>query len=517
MRKLSLFVIVLGSLLFAGRASATTYYISYSSGSNANSGTSQASPWKTHPYMQASAGCTGTGSAPNYSHSAGDQFVFKQGDSWPNACFDMVIPAGGAAGNPDVYTFDPTWGTAGGTTGNIGQAVGTYQFSGGNSVINGGDGWNSFISDYGNNGYITFNGMELTNYLFSTSGTYGVNHMIELYQSQNVVVSNIYVHGWSHGSSGSDNLHVVSGYNTYNTNLGSRLTGSVIDGASDGGISGEAAYSIPIMDNNIVKNMTNGFVSQEDSYIHDNQIGPINISFDSTTHENCIEPDGPYSGITTHTYIYNNIFHDCADTAILAAGNNSNSGSSVYYVWNNVLWLGSANPNPDPFAFSAIGTGGGNAVYVWNNTVEAGNRACFRFFSQGGSWSVSELRNNHCISNNSLYDTGSQPPTVNSNNLTQGVSAAAAQGYTSSETPYAYAPTTGSQSTSATVQAGANLSSFATGSLATLALDTGYGGHRTTTARPSSGAWDIGAYQYSSSGASGAPSPPTNVKIVAVQ
>lgn len=514
MRKLSILAIFLGIFLFAGCASATTYYISYSSGSNSNSGTSQSAPWKTHPYMQSSAACTGSGSAPAYSHAAGDQFVFKQGDSWPNACFDMVIKAGGSPGNPDIYTFDPTWGTAGGTTGNLGQAVGTYQFSGGNAVINGGDGWNSFISNYGNNGNITFNGMELTNYVFSSSGTYGVNHMIELYQSQNDIVSNIYVHGWSHGGSSNDSLHVVSGYNTWNTNAGSRLTGSVIDGASDGGVSGEALYAIPLADNNIIKNMSNGLIPQEDAVIHDNIIGPINQSFDSTDHENCIEPDGPYGGVTTHTYIYNNVMHDCTAVGILAAGNGSNSGSSVYYVWNNVYWVGASSSPPIPIQFSAVGTGGANAGYAWNNTIYGGaNTACFRFLSQGGSWAVADLKNNHCISDVGLFYSsgGAQSPTTTSN-VTQSTSVAASQGFTGSGT-YAFSP---ASTSSSTVKAGTNLSSQAAGNLSLLSTDTSYGGKRTTNSRPSSGPWDAGAYMFGTS-AAGAPSPPTNVKVLVVQ
>jgi hypothetical protein len=59
--------------------------------------------------------------------------------------------------------------------------------------------------------------------------------------------------------------------------------------------------------------------------------------------------------------------------------------------------------------------------------------------------------------------------------------------------------------------------SLASGNLATLALDTSYGGMRTANSRPASGIWDVGAYQFSSSGTSSVPSPPTNVKVVAVQ
>jgi hypothetical protein len=426
----------------------------------------------------------------------------------------MVIQAGGVAGNPDIYTFDPTWGTPGGTTGNLGQAVGTYQFNAGNAVINGGDGWNSFISNYGNHGYITFNGMELTNYLYSSSNTYGVNNMIEFYQTQNEIVSNIYVHGWSHGNSSSDSMIVVSGYNTWNTNSGSRLTGSVIDGSSDKGVSGEALYAIPLADNNIIKNMSNGLIPQEDAVIHDNIIGPINQSFDSSDHENCIEPDGPYGGVTTHTYIFNNVMHDCTAVGVLAAGNGSNNGSSVYYVWNNVYWVGSVSSPPIPIQFSAVGTGGANAAYAWNNTIYGGGSTdCFRFLSQGGSWSVADLKNNHCISDVGLVYTagGAQSPTTTTN-VTQGTSVAGSQGFSISET-FALAPTS---PTNSTVKAGTNLSSQATGSLATMASDTSYGGTRTTISRPTSGAWDVGAYMFGAS-IVGAPTPPTNVKVLVVQ
>ena len=82
--------------------SGRTFYIDYSSGSNSNQGT-QAAPWKTHPYMQAAAACTGTGSAPSYSHQAGDHFIFKGGVTWPASCFSMVVMAGGTASASDYY------------------------------------------------------------------------------------------------------------------------------------------------------------------------------------------------------------------------------------------------------------------------------------------------------------------------------------------------------------------------------------------------------------------------------
>ena len=95
--------------LSAGAQSGRAFYIDYSGGSNSNNGTSKSTPWKTHPYMQTSSSCTGSGSAPAYTHAAGDQFIFKGGDTWPAACFQMHITAGGTPGAPDYYGVDKSW------------------------------------------------------------------------------------------------------------------------------------------------------------------------------------------------------------------------------------------------------------------------------------------------------------------------------------------------------------------------------------------------------------------------
>src|SRR5579862_904931 len=92
----------------AAAQSGRTFYIDYASGSNSNPGT-KASPWKSHPYMQAGAGCTGGGTAPAYSHQAGDHFIFKGGVTWPAACFTLDIRAGGNSGAQDYYGVDQSW------------------------------------------------------------------------------------------------------------------------------------------------------------------------------------------------------------------------------------------------------------------------------------------------------------------------------------------------------------------------------------------------------------------------
>src|SRR5258708_16478334 len=92
----------------AAEQSGRTFYIDYASGSNTNNGTSKSTPWKTHPYMQTSSACTGTGSGPTYSHVAGDRFIFKGGVIWPAACFQLAIGTGGFSSASDFFGVDQT-------------------------------------------------------------------------------------------------------------------------------------------------------------------------------------------------------------------------------------------------------------------------------------------------------------------------------------------------------------------------------------------------------------------------
>jgi hypothetical protein len=80
------FILMLG---LGGVASGTTYYVSSSSGSDSNSGTSSASAWKTIAKVNGS------------TFAAGDSILLKRGDVWNES---LVPPSSGATGNP--ITFD---------------------------------------------------------------------------------------------------------------------------------------------------------------------------------------------------------------------------------------------------------------------------------------------------------------------------------------------------------------------------------------------------------------------------
>ncbi|MEO7317592.1 MAG: choice-of-anchor Q domain-containing protein [Chthoniobacteraceae bacterium] len=82
-------------------SAATTHYIDWTGGNDANNGLSRTSPWKRAPGM--------AGFSASYVHEAGDQFVFKGGVIWPSAVLPMVIVGSGATGAPDTYTTDHSW------------------------------------------------------------------------------------------------------------------------------------------------------------------------------------------------------------------------------------------------------------------------------------------------------------------------------------------------------------------------------------------------------------------------
>lgn len=84
---------------------ATTYYVDYVTGNDANSGTSKVAPWKHGPSMRA---FTGT-----YTHQAGDRIIYKGNVTWPNQTLQYRVIYGGTSGNPDYHGVDQTWYTGG--------------------------------------------------------------------------------------------------------------------------------------------------------------------------------------------------------------------------------------------------------------------------------------------------------------------------------------------------------------------------------------------------------------------
>ena len=82
-----IFIIVL--LVWSSLASATTYYVSSSTGSDSNSGTSSSTAWRTIAHVN------------GQSFQPGDSVLFKRGDAWNES---LAPASSGSSGNP--ITFD---------------------------------------------------------------------------------------------------------------------------------------------------------------------------------------------------------------------------------------------------------------------------------------------------------------------------------------------------------------------------------------------------------------------------
>src|SRR6185437_14486209 len=174
-----------------------TFYIDYASGSNSNPGT-KTSPWKTHPYMQARSDCTSTGSAPAYTHQAGDHFIFKGGVTWPAACFSMTISGSGSSpstvssadaaptiNGADYYGVDLTWFTGGSFTRPIFDLANTTP-TGTNGAV---------ITTTGNN--ITLDDIEIKRNLLNGVGGQCQSATINTDIHTGIVLDRMYLHDWT--------------------------------------------------------------------------------------------------------------------------------------------------------------------------------------------------------------------------------------------------------------------------------------------------------------------------------
>src|SRR3984885_12808088 len=82
-------IVVFVFLVWSGLASATTYYVSSTAGSDANSGTAVSTPWQTIAHVN------------GQTFSPGDSILFKRGDVWNES---LATASSGSSGNP--ITFD---------------------------------------------------------------------------------------------------------------------------------------------------------------------------------------------------------------------------------------------------------------------------------------------------------------------------------------------------------------------------------------------------------------------------
>ena len=241
-------------------------------------------------------------------------------------------------------------------------------------------------------------------------------------------------------------------------------------------------------------------------------------------HSNLIE-DAETSPIGT---IYNNVFRHLFGKLVIWPGPAGSGDSS--YVFNNVFYDVSTSQY---FDYGNIGVGTNSGSYfIFNNTFQSNGSASTVIACSASANPFANL-NNHFIDDLSAYPsscsgmTTTTPVSISNATATSDV-------YTSSQT-YAYSPVAGN---GPTVGAGTNeysgYCSTLLGSSDSLIQaaaracrsDTSYAcaynatthsvstcPARTAVARPTSGAWDVGAYQYSAS-QSQTVQPPTGLTVI---
>ena len=374
-------ILLLSALSFSV-ATAATYYIDFSSGSNSNAGT-QLNPWKSHPYMTNAARCAGA--LPTYSHVAGDRFIFKGGATWPNACFPIIpLGASGDANHIDYYGADQTW-YAGATWA---QPI----FDAGGSVI---PTHNNFFYNLYGRAYLTLDNFELTGYHWS--GTGGLSLMVGMGNGTNVLVQNLTIHNWTHGGAPgtADNCRII--YGTSGT-AGQEAASNTITGVDEGGgtYSCQALSQIASAHVNTISNVITAMLNVP--LVYGNTINTVGMSWDGIVHCNAIEVFTP---ATIYANKIDNVPLGCPGI-YLASGISEPGISGDFYVYNNVV---TNNYRAGGFIelanrLSAVTT---SRYFIWNNSVEGGSGGtgpCFAVdVEEGGVYAIGEvhLQNNHCV------------------------------------------------------------------------------------------------------------------------
>ena len=97
-------VVTQSNSAFVCASGARCFYVDYASGSDSNSGTSEASPWQHAPGMQ---GCSSRCAATT--PQADDYYILKGGVTWPNSALPWVFHWSGSASHGIFLGVDPSW------------------------------------------------------------------------------------------------------------------------------------------------------------------------------------------------------------------------------------------------------------------------------------------------------------------------------------------------------------------------------------------------------------------------
>jgi hypothetical protein len=519
-----------------GVASATKYYIA-ANGNDANSGTSNTTPWQHAPGMpNCKSTCAGA------AIQAGDSIIFRGGDTWHFGNSSLTPYVGGqswnfshsgSTGSPIYIGVDQTW--------YAGSSWARPLFSGDDAITT--NTVNSCTYDFNNinvvllgtDNHIRLDNIEMSGFCYS--GQSGVNAGFVNFGGTDAIIENMYFHGMTIQTDLTDDEQVAihgSG-NGFKADLTNQCIYNVFDN-SDGSLGNSGTYpngkaSMEAIQNacavvafSVFNRVSNGMVSSTSS-VHDNLFHDM-YEPQGSVHGNIWNVNN--DGLTPlgNQLFYNNVMY------------NINEGVGIWfeqnpagYYFNNVSWNISNSAN-------CLRVGGSNVttmlpvttMYIYNNTWDAPCTVRGTAPSPGGDPAQNGpvyFQNNHLIGfgitsfstgTGVLYncDAGAICTwTDNGSELFQTEAAANAQGYTQANS---YAPSSGGS----TIGAGANLSTLCNvfspdsefcGGTSDGANEKGSNGGEVASNPaipmiPRQTSWDIGAYKF---GSGNAPAPPTGL------
>jgi hypothetical protein len=520
------------------------YFIDYAGGSDSNSGASETAPFQ---HIPCSANATGNAAAACTS-APGTGWIFKGGvtvdyHSWP-----ANVPYGGTNAAPTYIGPDPGWFTGS----NWSRPI----FSGGGSK-----GYDasqkSMISDIAHHtDHLVVDNIEFTG-IYWTSSCPNATNCAALTTSEYASgggdyweVKNVYIHGWNHSPIGADpgnNSAFIGVYGGQNS--------SIHDSVADGSDSSQDCCS-PFA----TANLYNTYQAYADNYWFQGNVGPLTMIHDnvmvqntsgySGVHENCIHS----FNATGSVLVYNNLLEcEYATPPWVTQVMLFENDSVTHYIFNNVI---ASAGNGQGISVSGSAAGQPPSTYkVFNNTIESAvdndvaggppQNACYTT----GFAANSTYADNFCITNNNnsassvLYNStgtitypspafsitcaGGPQTNKGMTQICAPVGSGNGNGNLNKTETYPFAPL--DSSAAATIGTGQNNSSYCSSISAinsaagtaclsdtTLGISYNSANHtvsspgRTPILRPSSGGWQIGAYEFGQ----GAPTPPTGLAAI---
>lgn len=529
MRFLKAAILILVLAFWCSSASAQhTYYVSISSGADANTATqaqSKSTPWAHLPGM-----ATATGALASYTPVAGDTFILKGCDIWTNSNFTDTWTWSGTSGSHITITVDQTWFNATNCPSTWNRPI----FDAGGAVMGGTEctsgasnsNLNTFIYMH-NQTYLDWNWIEERGQNVNNGSCFGAT--FENKGGDHITLTNFYNHDMLVGATCISSGAAVCNDSEF-FEPDSQTANNLVDHLVEDNSDGQATTGLytggninSATSNSVIQFVSNALRISNWGIIANNNINHVGGGL-SGNHPNCIETLPPGSGSTY--YIYgNHIWNEPSGTF----GCNTAWGNlgETDYIFNNVFDQILSNPN---FPQAANGV----AMFIYNNSVASTGGQCW--VANGSPTTTFVYQNNHCMttgtptgsaqSGGAILNTVSSPTTTVSNNATVSITSANSQGYTSGST-YSWQPTSANCNSIATgcpIGAGTNLTSTATGALAPLANDTLYGctkqtvsgviesvcPARASSTRPTSGAWDADGYQFGGA-ATTTPAPATGM------